>query len=254
MLESSFEALEPAPAAPPLPRPGLGLAVLIVLGIPLVHLVTTLLFVVVAVPELVTKANADSLTDYLSADELVRLLAFDQTMFVLAAFLATWWAFGRRFPRVIPIHLPAMRHVTLIFLLVLPLAVMDGFLAQQVIDIGENVFGESPSQGDLPELLDGVSREASTGLLLLILAVLARAGRGAGVSRRDWPGTDRPQGHVLGHPVDFGAVLGGPRQPGASGGRVFRGRDVPRFLPGHPVALGSDPPPLSEQHPAGASR
>lgn len=177
MLESSAEMLEPAPnAAPTLPRPGLGMAVLIVLAIPLVHLVTTLAYVLAFVPELIRQTSGSALTESLSPRELVGLLAFDQSMFVLAAFLAAWWAFGRRFPRVIPSALPAGRHITLIFLLVLPLAVMDGFLAQQVIDIGERFFGHTPSQGDLPELLDGVTREASTGLLLLILAVMPALG------------------------------------------------------------------------------
>jgi membrane protease YdiL (CAAX protease family) len=97
-------------------------------------------------------------------------------MFVLVAFLGAWWVFGARFSRVIPCAIPAGRHLALLLLLMLPLAVMDGFLAQQVIDIGENAFGHSPSQGDLPELLDGVSREASTGTLLLILAVMPALG------------------------------------------------------------------------------
>src|SRR5688572_16722160 len=131
MLESSAETLEPAPnAAPTLPRLGLGMAVLIVLAIPLVHLVTTLAYVLAFVPELIRHTSGSALTEYLSPRELVGLLAFDQSMFVLAAFFAAWWAFGRRLPGVIPSPLPAGRHLTLIFLLVLPLAVMDGFLAQ----------------------------------------------------------------------------------------------------------------------------
>lgn len=168
--------VESEPVSRPLPRPGLGLAILIVLAIPLVHLMTTLIYVMAAVPELLSEAAVDSLVDRLPPGQLIRLLAFDQGMFVLLAFLAAWLVFRPRFGQVIPLNLPRLRHVALIFLLVLPLAVMDGFLAQQVINVGESVFGESPSQGELPELLNGVTKQASTGLLLLILAVLPALG------------------------------------------------------------------------------
>lgn len=176
MVEPSAETPEPTPTAPALPRPGLGLAVLIVLGIPLVQFVGMGLYLAVAVPELASETNPIDLIKRLSPTQLAEYLAVGQGLFVLTAYLAARWVFGRRFPRVIPSPLPAMRHITLIVLLVLPLAVMDLFLAQQAINVSENVFGQSPFQGELPQILDGVSQEASMGLLLMLLAVIPALG------------------------------------------------------------------------------
>lgn len=160
-----------------LPRPGLGMAMAIVVGIWLVHGITTLLCMLWIDPSVFTSSEAGSnLTQRLSSGQLVQMLAFDQGVFVALAFLGTWWVFGKRFRQVIPMRLPPMRHVALIFLLVLPLAVLDGFIAQQVIDIGETLFGTTPSQGDLPELLDGITKETPTVYLLLILAVAPALG------------------------------------------------------------------------------
>ncbi len=203
MLEPSSESRQPAPgeevsqpletdnppaeevpeadvvlvSVPPrdLPQPGLWLAVLMVLGIPVVHLTTTLLYMAFAHPELFSQAGG-SLAEKLSSQGLIRLLAYDQAMFVLVAFAAAAAVFRGRFFRVIPFSPPPMRHVTLIFLLVLPLAVMDGFLAQQVINFWEAAFGTSPSQGELPQILDGVTKDTPTGLLVLVLALLPALG------------------------------------------------------------------------------
>lgn len=174
-LSNEIEIVEPGRTLS-LPRPGLGLAVAIIVGIWLVHAVTTLLCMAMIDPSVFSNAGAGSLTERLTAGQLVQMLAFDQGVFVLLAFLGTWWVLGKRFGRVIPLHFPPMRHVALIIFLVLPLAVMDGFLAQQVIDIGESVFGITPSQGDLPELLDGITKETPTVYLLLILAVAPALG------------------------------------------------------------------------------
>lgn len=166
----------PTLAATALPRPGLGMAVLIVLGIPLVQFVAMQLYLAVAVPELASETNVLRLFKQLSPTQLTEYLALGQGLFVLTAFLAARWAFGRRFPQILPSPLPAMRHIALIFLLVLPLAVLDLFLAQQAIDVSENLFGQTPFQGELPQLLSGVSREASVGLLLMLLAVMPALG------------------------------------------------------------------------------
>jgi len=199
MLDSPFDPPDPSPAehAPPPadsaqaaplvielsntrpsrpPQPGLGLATLIVLGIPVVHLVTTFIYMAVIDPGLIANAGPGSLIEQLNASQLVRLFAFDQGVFVLAAFLATWGAFGRRFSRAIPFSLPPMRHVTILFLLVLPLAILDMFLAQNFMNLCENLFGEAPSLGELPKLLDGMVQGTPTWVLLMILAVAPALG------------------------------------------------------------------------------
>ncbi len=177
--DESFPAEVPgvAPIPPPLPRPNLGQAVLIVLGIPVVQLLAMILFMMVAVPNLLSEASgAKSFMDRLPPGQMIRMLGFVQGTFAVAAFFGAWWIFGRRFNQFVPMTLPSGRHLTLIFLLVLPLAVMDGFLAQQVINAGEAVFGKAPSQGDLAEFLNGASRQAPLGVLLLVLAVLPALG------------------------------------------------------------------------------
>lgn len=167
---NEIEIVKPGRMDCGLPQPGWKLAIAIVVGIWLIHGITMLLGLLMTDPSAFGNPQAgSSLIERLTSGQLVQLLAFDQGVFVLVAFLGTWWVFGKRFGRVIPMQWPPMRHVALICLLVLPLAVMDGFLAQKVIEISETLFGVTPSQ-DLPELLGGITEEPAL-TLLLILAV-----------------------------------------------------------------------------------
>ncbi|MCA9068087.1 MAG: hypothetical protein KDA84_04155, partial [Planctomycetaceae bacterium] len=155
LLSGEIEIVQPGRTRLTLPQPGLLLAIGIVFGILLIHGVTAFFTLWMIEPSVFSQpiGSDTALTERLTPQQLVQMLGIDQGVFVLLAFLGTWWVFGKRFGQVIPLRLPPMRHVALIFLLVLPLAVMDGFIAQQVIDIGETVFGITPSQGYLPELL-----------------------------------------------------------------------------------------------------
>ena len=179
VFDSETHSGSPATIPSRLPQPGLLWAVLMVLGVVLIHMVSTSAYFMAAHPELFTenpRKPGPSLLEQLESGEMFGLLAFEQGLFVMTVFALTWLAFRKRFLRVIPFKIPAFRHVGLICLLVLPLAVMDSFLAQTLINVCESMFGTSPSQGDLPAVLDGVTQNSSTLMLLLILAVMPALG------------------------------------------------------------------------------
>lgn len=158
------------------PKPGLGLAIVIMLAIPLLQVVSSWVYITFVEPDLLAHVASGDLFDHLKPGQLGKLLAFNQVVFVSAAFLGTWCVLGHRFSRAIPLSLPRMRHVTIIALLVLPLAVMDIYLIQQLIAYAESVWGVTPSQGELPALLDGLTAGTSFWTLLLILAVAPALG------------------------------------------------------------------------------
>ena len=180
----SFDAVEEqhsqsAPVSQPLPRPGLRGACWIVVGVVLIHVVCSSAYLVATHPEIFTENGRNagaSLLEQLKSGGMFRMLAFEQGVFVLAVFALTGLVFGKRFFRAIPFKLPALRHVGLILLLVLPLTVMDSFLAQTFIDVWERVWGVSPSQGDLPAVLGGITEQSSTLMLLGLLAVMPALG------------------------------------------------------------------------------
>ncbi len=170
---------QPAPISQQLPRPGLKGASWIVLGVVLIHLVCSSAYLVATHPELTTQNHPDnpaSLIERLKPGELFRMLAFEQGVFVLTVFALTGLVFGKRFFRAIPFRRPALRHVGLLLLLVLPLTVMDSFLAQTLIEVWESAAGVSPSQGDLPTVLDGITGQSSVVMLLVLLAVMPALG------------------------------------------------------------------------------
>ena len=182
--ESSRKSIPPEPTHslpdsnwefPKPPQPGLGLAILIMLAIPVIQVVSTVAYAVLVDRELLAYAAAGELMERLEPGQLARLLAFSQAMFVLMAFLGTWLVFRNRFSRVIPMSLPRARHATIIVLVVLPLAVMDMYLIQQFFSYVES-FGITPSEGDLPALMDGLTAGTSTWMLLAILAVAPALG------------------------------------------------------------------------------
>ncbi len=158
------------------------MAVLIVLGVVLIHLISSSIYfayLMFSHRELFAgkgpKAGV-SVLEQLQSGEMFQLLAFDQGVFLLAVFTIAWLVFRKRLTRVIPFRVPTFRHVGLITLLILPLTVMDSFLVQMLIDVWKTLFGTSPWQGDLPTVLGGVTDETSTVMLLVILALAPALG------------------------------------------------------------------------------
>ncbi len=172
---------KPVISSPPKPRPGILLALLIVAGILVFHILVTLTYgrlfhwdVIVLSQQ--HESPQDFILSQLKPRELLRMMMCVQGLFCITALGVCWWAYRKRLFEVIPFRIPSIKHLGLIALLVLPLMVMDGFLATQMMEFWESLFGAPPSHGDLPELLKGIVSSSSTAELLFLVAVLPAVG------------------------------------------------------------------------------
>jgi membrane protease YdiL (CAAX protease family) len=109
----------------------------------------------------------------LTEQQVVQIVGTAQTVLLLGCLLAVGLAFRGQTRRRIPTGLPALRHVGLVLLLVLPLALLGGFLQQSVV---EGLHAAAPPDEEAPEvseLMEAFQRLAQSTSLPVVLYILA---------------------------------------------------------------------------------
>ncbi len=161
------------------PGPNLVTAILWMIGIGATQVIGGAIGAVIFAPELleaVSRGEAIEISE-LSGSAFVGILAVTQATFLLSAVAAAMLVYRRQLPRQMPLRLPAGRHIGIVLALILPLALFDGFVAQEVARIVYPATEEG-EQSDVPiiEIFERMTEAGSFGILLFTLAVAPAVG------------------------------------------------------------------------------
>ncbi|WP_166822756.1 CPBP family intramembrane glutamic endopeptidase [Thalassoroseus pseudoceratinae] len=161
------------------PGPNLGVAILWMIGIGLAQVIGGAIGAMIFAPELLEAVvNREEIDiSKLPGSAFIGILTVTQGTFLLFALIAASLVYGRELPRQMPLRIPTGRHIGMILALLLPMALFDGFVAQQVADVLYPT-NEAGQQSEVPilEVVGKMTEAGSFGTLLFILAVTPAIG------------------------------------------------------------------------------